>query len=62
MINDKISQKIEDAVKCLYEKVKSKVFVHGKLSESFLSHAGVRQLESLSPFLFSIYISDLEEL
>ena len=61
LIKSGIFLKIVDAIKGIYEQVKSKVFVHGKLSESFLSHAGVRQGESFSPFLFSIYINDLEE-
>ena len=56
-----ISSKLVNIIKQLYENVKSKVFAHGKFSATFPSFAGVRQGESLSPFLFSIFINDLEE-
>ena len=54
-----ISLKVVEAIKKIYQGIKSKVFVDGKISESFISFAGVRQGESLSPFLFSIFINDL---
>ena len=56
-----VSTKIVNLIKNLYKMVKSKVFAQGRLSRPFLSFAGVRQGESLSPFLFSMFINDLEE-
>ena len=50
-------------VKSMYENFKTscKVKHNNQLSESFVSTLGVRQGESLSPFLFSMYINDIEE-
>ena len=45
----------------MYKSVKSKVFIDGDKSESFNCKLGVRQGECLSPFLFAIYVNDLEE-
>ena len=56
-----ISRKLVDANKNIYDGIQSKVFVDGRVSESFISFDGVRQGESLSPFLFSIFINDLEQ-
>ena len=56
-----VSSKIVNVIKQIYGNIKSKVFAHGQFSPSFPSFAGVRQGESLSPFLFSIFINDLEE-
>ena len=56
-----ISGQLVNIIKQLYENVKSKVFAHGKFSPTFPSFAGVRQGKSLSPFLISIFIIDLEE-
>ena len=46
----------------MYENIKPKVFAHSKFSPTFPSFAGVKQGESLSSILFSIFISDLEEI
>ena len=45
----------------MYEAVKSKVKYQNQLSEEFDSYWGVRQGESLSPFLFSMYLNDIED-
>ena len=55
-----IKGKFMDIVRNIYENVKSCVFVNGMKSEFFVSLAGVRQGENLSPLLFSLFINDLE--
>lgn len=45
----------------MYREVKSVVKVIGNLSDSFQCYVGVRQGESLSPFLFSLFINDIEQ-
>ena len=53
--------KFMDVVRNMYENVKSCVFVNGMKSDFFVSLAGVRQGENLSPLLFSLFINDLED-
>ena len=45
----------------MYETVKSKVKYQNQLSEEFDCYLAVRQGESLSPFLFSMYLNDIED-
>ena len=45
----------------MYNEVKSRVRYMGDTSEPFDSFLGVRQGESLSPFLFCIFVNDLKE-
>ena len=45
----------------MYKHVKSKVKLHNVLSEGFECMLGIRQGECLSPFLFAMYLDDLEE-
>ena len=49
-----------DIIKSIYNNVKSRVKHNGCLGEPFSSHIGVRQGECLSPFLFAMYLNDLE--
>ena len=49
-----------DIIKSIYSVVKSQVKHNNTLSDIFFSSIGVRQGECLSPFLFSIYLNDLE--
>ena len=53
--------KILNVIKSMYQNVRSKVKFDQKVSESFQCYLGVRQGESLSPFLFSMYLNDLED-
>ena len=45
----------------MYKGIKSMLEINGMLSDFFNCNIGVRQGENLSPFLFSMYINDLEE-
>ena len=45
----------------MYKRVKTKVFVNGQTSASFEYKFGVRQGECLSPFLFAMFVNDMEE-
>jgi hypothetical protein len=53
--------KMLKVIRSMYQTVKSKVKVMNELSESFICDLGVRQGECLSPFLFSMFLNDLEE-
>lgn len=53
--------KILDIIVSMYRNVKSKVKFNNHLSDEFLCTTGVRQGECLSPFLFAIYVNDIEE-
>ena len=55
-----VKGKMLNIVKSIYQQVKSKVKYNNSLSETFDCYLGVRQGECLSPFLFSIYINDIE--
>ena len=52
--------KMFDIIKSMYDNVRTRVKHNGCLGESFTSNIGVRQGECLSPFLFSMYLNDLE--
>ena len=55
-----VGGKMLNVIRSIYNHVKSRVKHNGSLGEPFLSHIGVRQGECLSPFLFSMYLNDLE--
>ena len=52
---------IINIITSMYSCVKSRVRYENKLSEEFTCMLGVRQGECLSPFLFSMFLNDLEE-
>ena len=56
-----VNGKILEIIMSMYSAVRSRVFLDGNSSHSFECKLGVRQGECLSPFLFAIYINDLEE-
>jgi len=56
-----IRGKMLDIITSLYSNVKSCIKFNNCLSESFICNLGVRQGDCLSPFLFAMYINDLEE-
>jgi hypothetical protein len=54
--------RLYNVIKCLYYScVTSRVRLNNNEGEIFESYLGVRQGESLSPFLFSMYLNDLED-
>jgi hypothetical protein len=57
-----INGKIFNAIRHMYQKAKSCVIDNSRnQSEFFACNVGVRQGENLSPFLFAIYLNDMEE-
>ena len=53
--------KIFNIIRSIYDHVKSRVKYMNHLSNSFECQLGVRQGECLSPFLFSMFVNDLED-
>lgn len=53
--------KMLDIIRSMYDSIKSKVKFLNELSNEFSCSLGVRQGECLSPFLFSMFLNDLEE-
>ena len=56
-----IGGKMLKMIQSMYSDVKTRVFVNGNTSEPYKCKLGVRQGECLSPFLFAVYVNDLEE-
>ena len=52
--------KILNVIRSMYSHVKSKVKFNNEISKGFECHLGVRQGECLSPFLFAMYVNDIE--
>ena len=61
MTKANISTKIINLIRNMYSNIKTKIFNNNEFSNSFISHSGVRQGENLSPFLFALYVNDLED-
>ena len=61
MLENGIKGKCYTFIRNMYRGIKSKISMNGMSSNFFCCNVGVRQGENLSPFLFSIYINDLEE-
>ena len=60
MLKAGIQGKLHTLIVNMYSNVKSCVSINGTLSDFFVSENGVRQGENLSPFLFALFINDLE--
>jgi hypothetical protein len=56
-----IRGKMFHVVQSIYKNVKAHVKYNNDNSESFDCYLGIRQGDSLSPFIFSMYINDLED-
>ena len=61
MIESGIRGKILNVIQSIYKSIKSRVKFNNYDSCECVSHIGVRQGKCLSPFLFSMYINDLEK-
>ena len=59
-IND-INGKMYNVIFNMYSGIKSRVVYNGQMSEYFSCNIGVRQGENMSPFLFSLYLNDLQQ-
>ena len=60
LIKSGVRGKILNVIKSMYTSVKSMVKYNNCFSEEFSCFLGVRQGECLSPFLFSLYLNDIE--
>jgi hypothetical protein len=56
-----IRGKMFNIIHSMYQNVKNSVLLNGHISNVFTGSIGVRQGDCLSPFLFSMYINDLEQ-
>ena len=56
----KINGKCFQLIRNMYENVKSCIMLNGVKSDFFDCNIGVRQGENLSPFLFCVFLNDLE--
>ena len=56
-----INGKILNIIRSMFTSIKTRVFSNDIKSEVYYGSLGVRQGECLSPFLFSMYINDLQE-
>ena len=56
-----IDGKMYNIIYQMYQGIKSRIVLNGNKSEYFLCQNGLRQGENLSPFLFSLYLNDLEQ-
>ena len=61
LVKSGITGKLYDVIVNMYSNIKSCVSINGHLSDYFVSVNGVRQGENLSPFLFALFINDIEE-
>jgi hypothetical protein len=61
LLNANITGKCFNVINSMYKNIKSMVKINNCISDMFTTNIGVRQGENLSPFLFSLYINDLEQ-
>lgn len=61
MLSYGICGKIFKVITNMYNHIKSCIYLDNNNSEFFASHSGVRQGENLSPFLFALFVNDLED-
>ena len=61
LVKNDISGKILKVIYNMYNCIKSCVKQNDQISGFFSCDVGVRQGENLSPFLFSLFLADLED-
>ena len=61
LLKNGISGKMFSIIQSMYTCLKTRVVNNGEKSDAFYCQLGVRQGECLSPFLFAMYINDLEQ-
>ena len=61
MLKSQINGKMYDIIFNMYQGIKSRISFDGVNSYYFPCDNGLRQGENLSPFLFSLYLNDLED-
>lgn len=60
LLNVEINGKVIRVIQNMYNNIKSCFSVNQEISDYFVSYTGVRQEETLSPLLFSLYVNDIE--
>ena len=60
LVNFNINGKCFKLIKNMYSNIKSCLVVNGEQTEFFSCNVGLWQGENLSPFLFAVYLNDLE--
>ena len=60
MLKHKINGKCYQVIQNMYDNIKSKISTYVGSTAYFPCFSGVRQGENLSPFLFNLYLNDLE--
>lgn len=55
-----IRGRLLNVISSIYDNVRSRVKLNGKLSAMFDLHVGLLQGESLSPMLYSLFVNDME--
>jgi hypothetical protein len=61
LLLNNINGKMYKVIYNMYQNIKSRIVYNNAVSDFFDCNNGVRQGENLSPFLFSIYLNDLEQ-
>ena len=61
MLTNNITGKMWTLIKNMYQGIKSRIVHDNEISEYFMCNNGLRQGENLSPFLFSLYLNDVED-
>ena len=61
LLRSGISGKLYNVIVNMYNNIKSCVNCDGQTSEYFFTTNGVRQGENLSPFLFALFVNDIEQ-
>jgi hypothetical protein len=61
LLLNKINGKMYNFIVNMYNSIKSCIVYNDNMSDFFSSEVGVRQGENLFPFLFAVFLNDLEQ-